>query len=133
MDTEQTSGNIFRYKYYGVFYVVDIAKRYIILRYILVNYVYHYLSRKVSIGKFFKLRVTWKLIFWQYCVKSVRIQSFSGPYFPTFGLNTDCCSVYLRIYSEYWKRRIRKNPYTDTIHAVQFTVLLCKSYYPHVK
>ena len=48
MDTEQTSGNIFRYKYCGVFYVVDIAKRYIILRYILVNYVYHYLSRTVA-------------------------------------------------------------------------------------
>ena len=26
---------------------------------------------------------------WNYhCVKSVRIQSYSGPYFPTFGLNT---------------------------------------------
>ena len=24
-----------------------------------------------------------------HCVKSVRIRSFSGPYFPTFGLNTD--------------------------------------------
>ena len=25
----------------------------------------------------------------QYCVKSVRIRSFSGPYFPTFGLYTE--------------------------------------------
>ena len=25
----------------------------------------------------------------QDCVKSVRIQSYSGPYFPTFGLNTE--------------------------------------------
>ena len=25
----------------------------------------------------------------QHCVKSVRIRSYSGPYFPTFGLNTD--------------------------------------------
>ena len=24
-----------------------------------------------------------------HCVKSVRIRSFSGPYFPAFGLNTD--------------------------------------------
>ena len=24
-----------------------------------------------------------------YCVKSVRIRSFSGPYFPIFGLNTE--------------------------------------------
>ena len=28
----------------------------------------------------------WKGI---YCLKSVRIRSFSGPYFPAFGLNTD--------------------------------------------
>ena len=25
----------------------------------------------------------------KHCVKSVRIRSFSGPYFPAFGLNTD--------------------------------------------
>ena len=25
----------------------------------------------------------------QHCVKSVRIRSYSGPYFPAFGLNTD--------------------------------------------
>ena len=30
-------------------------------------------------------------------VKSVRIRSFSGPYFPAFGLNTDIYSVYLHI------------------------------------
>ena len=27
-------------------------------------------------------------VYTTHCVKSVRIQSFSGPYFPTFGLNT---------------------------------------------
>ena len=25
----------------------------------------------------------------KYCVKSVRIRSYSGPYFPAFGLNTE--------------------------------------------
>ena len=29
--------------------------------------------------------------------KNFRIRSFSGPYFPVFGLNTDRCSVSLRI------------------------------------
>ena len=29
----------------------------------------------------------------KYCVKSVRIRSFSGPYFPAFGLNTERYSV----------------------------------------
>ena len=34
---------------------------------------------------------------------------FSGPYFPTFGLNTERHYVFLRIQSEYWKIRTRKN------------------------
>ena len=29
-----------------------------------------------------------------HCVKSVRIWSFSGPYFSAFGLNTERCSVF---------------------------------------
>ena len=29
-----------------------------------------------------------------HCVKSVRIWSFSGPYFPEFGLNTDMGSIF---------------------------------------
>ena len=33
-------------------------------------------------------------------VKSVRIRSYSGPYFPVFGLNTERYSVSLRIQSE---------------------------------
>ena len=33
-------------------------------------------------------------------IKSVRIRSFSGPYFPAFGLNTEICFVNLRIQSE---------------------------------
>ena len=53
-----------------------------------------------------------------HCVKSVLIQSFSGPYFPTFGLNMERYSVSLYIQSEYRKIRTRKNPNTDTFYAV---------------
>ena len=35
-----------------------------------------------------------------HCVKSARIQSFSGPYFPVFGLNTERYIVSLCIQSE---------------------------------
>ena len=42
-------------------------------------------------------------------MKSVRIRSFSSPYFPTFGLNTERYSISLRIQSECRKIRIRKN------------------------
>ena len=54
------------------------------------------------------------------CVKSVQIRSFSGPYFPVFGLNTERYFVSLRIQSEYGKIRTKKTPYLDTFHAVPF-------------
>ena len=41
-----------------------------------------------------------------HCLKSDGIQSFSGPYFPAFGLNTG------------GKIRTRKTPITATFHAV---------------
>ena len=50
-----------------------------------------------------------------HCVKSVRILSFSGPYFPAFGLNI------LRIQSECGKIWTRKTPNTDTFHPVTIT------------
>ena len=53
-----------------------------------------------------------------HCVKSVRIRSFSGLYFPTFRLNGDRYSVSLRIQSECEKIRTRKTPNTDTFHVV---------------
>ena len=52
-----------------------------------------------------------------HCVKSVRIQGFSGPYFPAFGLNMERYSVSLRIQSECGKMRTRKTPNTDTFHV----------------
>ena len=51
-------------------------------------------------------------------VKSIRIWSFSDPYFPAFGLNTERYSVFLPIQSECGKIRTRKTPNTDTFHKV---------------
>ena len=53
-------------------------------------------------------------------VKSVRIRSYSGPYFPAFGLNTERYRLSLRIQSECGKIRTRITPNTDTFHAVPF-------------
>ena len=44
-----------------------------------------------------------------HCVKSVQIQSFSGPYIPAFGLNAEIYGVNLRIQSKYGKIQTRKN------------------------
>ena len=60
-----------------------------------------------------------------HCVKSVRIWSFSGPYLPAFGLNTEfglsLDKVSHRIQSECGKIRTKKTPNTDTFHAVLMT------------
>ena len=61
------------------------------------------------------------------CVKSVRIRSFSGPYFPAFGLNTGRYVVSLRIQSKCRKIRTRKTPNMDTFHAVYWQALLLTS------
>ena len=42
---------------------------------------------------------------YSHCVKSVQIRSFSGPYFPVFGMNTG-------------KYGPEKTPYLDTFHTV---------------
>ena len=51
-------------------------------------------------------------------MKSVRIRSYSGPYFPAFGLNTERYSVSLHIQSKCGKIRTRITPNTDTFYAV---------------
>ena len=43
---------------------------------------------------------------------------FSGPYFPTFGMNTERYEVSLRIHSECEKYGPEETPYLDTFHAV---------------
>ena len=58
-----------------------------------------------------------------HCAKSVRLWSFSGPYFPALGLNTEIYSVKLRIQFECGKVRTRKTPNThsDNFYTV-FTI-----------
>ena len=46
---------------------------------------------------------------WNHCMESAQILSFSGPYFPVFGLNTEIYGVNLPIQSEYRKVRTKKN------------------------
>ena len=65
----------------------------------------------------FALRFT-KFYKTDHCEKIVRIRSFSGPYFPTFGLNTESYSVSLRSQSECGKILTRKTLNTDTFHSV---------------
>ena len=57
-------------------------------------------------------------------MKSVRIRSFSGPYFPTFDLIRERYSVSLRIKSACGKIRTRKTPNTDTFHVVLFIAVI---------
>ena len=59
-----------------------------------------------------------------HCAKSVRIRSFSGPYFAAFRLNKERYQVSLRIQSECGKIRTRKTPNTDAFYAVLFQGLL---------
>ena len=56
-----------------------------------------------------------------HCVKSVHIRSFSGSYFPAFGLNTERSRVSPRIQSECGKIRTRKTLNTDSFHVVMYT------------
>ena len=53
-----------------------------------------------------------------HCATKMRIQSFFGPHFPTFGLNTERYGISVRIQSECGEIRTRKTPNTDTFHAV---------------
>ena len=53
-----------------------------------------------------------------YCVKSVRIRSYSGPYFPAFRLNMERCGISLRIQSKCGRIRTIITPNTDIFHAV---------------
>ena len=53
-----------------------------------------------------------------HCVKSLRIRSLSGRYFPAFGLNTERYSFSLCVQSECSKIRTRKTPNMDTFRAV---------------
>ena len=70
-------------------------------------FVIHFVDPYLRVDRFFKKRT--------HCVKRVCIRSYSGPYFPTFGLNTE---IHLRSQSECGKIRTRITPNTDTFHPV---------------
>ena len=53
-----------------------------------------------------------------HCVKSVRIRSYSGLYFPALGLNMERYGISLHIQSECGKIRTRITANTNTFHAV---------------
>ena len=56
---------------------------------------------------------SWELrVYHIHCVKSVRTRSYSGPYLPVFGLNTE------RYSDECEKIQTRITPNTDTFYAV---------------
>ena len=59
-----------------------------------------------------------------HCVKSDHIRSYSGQYFPAFGLNTGRYSVSLRIQSECGRIRTNISPNTDTFHALIVVCLI---------
>ena len=50
-------------------------------------------------------------------LKSVRIRSYFGPYFPAFGLNTERYGESLRIQCECGNMRTGITPNTDTFYA----------------
>ena len=59
-------------------------------------------------------------LYWsKHYVKSVRIRSYSGSYFPAFVLNTKRYSVSFRIQSECGKMRTRITANKDTFYAVK--------------
>ena len=53
-----------------------------------------------------------------HCVKSVRFRSYSGPYFPAFGLNTERYRESIHIQFECRKIRTKITPSTETFYAV---------------
>ena len=54
----------------------------------------------------------------KHCVKSIRIRSYSGSFFPAFGLNKERY-VSLPIQSKYGKMWTRITPNTDTFYVVK--------------
>ena len=64
-----------------------------------------------------------------HCVKSVRIRSFSGPYFPAFGLNMDRYRVSLQNSVRMRENTDRKNSeYGHFSHSVFFADVFKSTY-----
>ena len=90
-----------------------------------------WLPRMIAVGDFLSSSFRFKR---DYCVKSVRIRSYSGSYFPAFELNRErysvpisIQSVSLRIQSKYMKMQTRITPNMDTFYAVGIITFLGKA------
>ena len=60
-----------------------------------------------------------------HCVENVRIRSYSGPYFPAFGLNTERYGVSLRIQSKCVKTQTSSAAFYHIIEiAVEYPIKL---------
>ena len=79
-----------------------------IFHYTLYIYIFHYIPLCIPLYIFVILN----------CVKSVRIQSFSGPHFPAFRLNREIYFVNFRVQSESRKIWTRKTTITDSFYSV---------------
>ena len=66
--------------------------------------------KEISLQKIEGLKTAPKFVNILHCVSSIRIRSFSGPYFQAFKLNTERYGVSLGIQSECGKIRTRKTP-----------------------
>ena len=71
-----------------------------------------------NIGNRIKQCENLKRNWWVHCFKSVRIRSYSDPYFSAFRLNTKRYGVSLRISSKCGKIRTRAISNTDTFYGV---------------
>ena len=84
------------------------------------NYIHHvYLL--INIFSFFLRKWGYLIIIFarkHHCVKSVCARSYSGSYFPAFGLNTERYSVSLHIQSKCGKVRTTITSNRDTFYAV---------------
>ena len=78
-------------------------------------------EKKLLIAISEKLRQSYR----GHCVKGVRNRSYSGPFLPAFGLNTERCSVSLRIKSECGRIRARITPNKDTFYVVGVIYKYC--------
>ena len=85
----------------------------------------HFVKKKRNVRTFKILNVRGSIVHYydknvsgSSCVKSIRIRSYSGPYFPAFGLNTHRYGVSLRIQSECGKMRTRITSNTDSFYAL---------------
>ena len=129
---------------YVLFIIITYESIILLLLYITYHYIYQLFICFISFFYFFIYMSLWYVLFvicyvcfyiyllptavtcmilfhTFYWLTSVRIRSYSGPYFPAFGLNTERYRVSLRIQPKCGKMLTRMTPNTDTFHAVLYS------------